>query len=226
MYDHRRERAGYVRTSQVRRTSLNSAEAPELLAVARFVRDTPGSEAMGIALIAAYIKAAPPQAIDAEPFDILGTLADRLGRRASTASKAQEAAVAAHVEVAKSYGVAFKDVEHDGRVRVCYDGEAFRRLLAVSKVGQQQASAAFAITRPECIDPAMLPTERVALDQWRAEVLDRVDTARLSEHVRGGCNSRRWRALACFSRRIDRHGTEGSGDQFPWRKWSDLRCSR
>ncbi len=90
VYDHRRERAGYVRASQVRRTSLTSAEAPELLAVARFVRDTPGSEAMGIALVAAYIKAAPTQAIDAEPFDILGTLADRLARRASTASKAQE----------------------------------------------------------------------------------------------------------------------------------------
>ena len=41
VYDHRRERAGYVRASQVRRTSLTSAEAPELLVVARFVRDTP-----------------------------------------------------------------------------------------------------------------------------------------------------------------------------------------
>lgn len=107
VYDHRRERAGYVRASQVRRTSLTEAEAPELLAVARFVCDTPGSEAMGIALVVAYIKAAPAQAIDAEPFDILGTLADRLARRASTASKAQETSVAAHIEVAKSYGVVF-----------------------------------------------------------------------------------------------------------------------
>ncbi len=199
VYDHRRERAGYVRTSQVRRTSLTNAEAPELLAVARFVRDTPGSEAMGIALVAAYIKAAPAQAIHAEPFDILGTLADRLARRASNASKAQEASVAAHIEVAKSYGVVFKDIERDGRVRVCYDGEAFRRVLAMSKDDQQLANAALAITRPECIDPAMLPTARIAVDQWRAEVLDRVDTSHLPEHIKNRIRARRasvWSSVA------------------------------
>jgi hypothetical protein len=199
VYDHRRERAGYVRASQVRRTSLSSAEAPELLAVARFVRDTPGSEAMGIALIAAYIKAAPTQAIDAEPFDILGTLADRLARRASAASKSQEASVAGHIEVAKSYGVQFKDIERDGRVRVCYDGEAFRRVLAMSKDSQLQANAALAITRPECVDPAMLPTERIGVDQWRADVLDRVDTSRLSEHIKNRIRARRagvWASVA------------------------------
>lgn len=190
VYDHRRERAGYVRASQVRRTSLTSAEAPELLAIARFVRDTPGSEAMGIALVAAYVKAAPTQAIDAETFDMLGTLSDRLARRASMASKAQEATIAAHLEVAKGLGVVFKEIERDGRVRVCYDGEAFRRVLAMSKDGQQLANAALAITRPECIDPAMLPTERIGLDQWRADVLDRVDMARLPEHIKNRIRAR------------------------------------
>jgi hypothetical protein len=199
VYDHRRERAGYVRASQVRRTSLTHAEAPELLAVARFVRDTPGSEATGIALIAAYIKAAPAQAIDAEPFDILGTLADRLARRASTASKVQEATVAAHIEVAKSYGVAFKDIERDGRIRVCYDGEAFRRVLAMSKDAQQLANAALAVTRSECIDPGMLPTARIAVDHWRAEVLDRVDATRLPEYIKNRVHARRagaWASVA------------------------------
>lgn len=199
VYDHRRERAGYVRGSQVRRTSLSGADAPELLAVARFVRDTPGYEAMGIALVAAYLKAAPAQAIDAEPFDILGTLADRLARRATSTGKAQEAAVAAHVDVAKSYGVAFKDIERDGRVRLCYDGEAFRRVLALSKDELQVANAALAITRPECIDPTMLPTARVALDQWRAEVLERVDLSRLPEHVKNRIRARRasvWSSVA------------------------------
>jgi len=199
VYDHRRERAGYVRASQVRRTSLTGAEAPELLVVARFLRDTPGSEAMGIALMAAYLKAAPAQALDAEPFDILGTLADRLARRATSAGKAQEAAVAAHVDVAKSYGVVFRDIERDGRVRLCYDGEAFRRVLALSKDDLQVANAALAITRPECIDPSMLPTARAALDQWRAEVLERVDLSRLPEHVKNRVHARRasvWSSVA------------------------------
>lgn len=206
VYDHRRERAGYVRASQVRRTSLTAAEAPELLAVARFVRDTPGSEAMGIAMVAAYIKAAPTQAIDAEPFDILGTLADRLARRASTASKAQEATIAAHIEVANSYGVVFKDIESEGRVRVCYDGEAFRRVLAMSKSGQQLANAALAITRPECIDPAMLPTARIAVDQWRAEVLDRLETAPLLEHVKNRIRVRRAGVWASVAFNLARRG--------------------
>ncbi|HOB03316.1 MAG TPA: hypothetical protein PKJ50_17305, partial [Casimicrobium huifangae] len=122
VYDHRRERSGYVRTSQVRQTTLSASEAPELLAVARFVRDTPGTEAMGIAFVAAYLKAAPATAIDAEPFDILGTLADRLARRASGASKAQEALLSTQVDTARHYGIGFIDIERDGRVRLCYEG--------------------------------------------------------------------------------------------------------
>jgi hypothetical protein len=46
VYDHRRERAGYIKATQVRTTSLTAAEAPELLSVVRFVRDTPGAEAL------------------------------------------------------------------------------------------------------------------------------------------------------------------------------------
>jgi hypothetical protein len=202
VYDHRRERAGYVRVTQVRRTLLTTSEAPELLAVARFVRDAPGTEATGIAMVAAYLKAAPAQSIDAEPFDILGTLADRLARRsgnASGTSKAQEALIAAQVEAVKHYGVTFRDIERDGRVRLCYDGDAFRRVLALSKDDSMRAGAALAITRNDCVDPALLPSQRLALDQWRAEVLDRVDLGKLPEHVKNRIRVRRagvWSSLA------------------------------
>src|SRR5437867_11386040 len=67
VYDHRRERAGYVHASQLRRVSLATTEAPDLLAVLRFLRETPGSEALGIAYAAAYLRAADASAIDAEP---------------------------------------------------------------------------------------------------------------------------------------------------------------
>jgi len=59
VYDHRRERVGYIKATQVRTTSLSAAEAPELLSVVRFVRDTPGAEALGINYAAAYLKAVP-----------------------------------------------------------------------------------------------------------------------------------------------------------------------
>ena len=55
VYDHRRERAGFIRASQVRRVSLAAADAPELLSVVRFLRDTPGSEALGISYVAAGV---------------------------------------------------------------------------------------------------------------------------------------------------------------------------
>jgi hypothetical protein len=80
VYDHRRERAGFVRATQVRALAASEAEAPQLIAVVRFLRDTPGAEALGIAYVAAYLKAAPAQAIGAEPFDALGMMAARRRR--------------------------------------------------------------------------------------------------------------------------------------------------
>ncbi|MGB0126021.1 MAG: hypothetical protein WBP72_00185, partial [Rhodocyclaceae bacterium] len=49
VYDHRRERAGYVRAGQARVQSLKPEAAPELLSIVRFLKDMPGSEALGIA---------------------------------------------------------------------------------------------------------------------------------------------------------------------------------
>jgi hypothetical protein len=51
VWDHARERGGFVRASQVRRAGLAAADASELLAVLRFLRDTPGEEALGIGRI-------------------------------------------------------------------------------------------------------------------------------------------------------------------------------
>lgn len=184
VYDHRRERAGFVRATQVRRTSLNADEASSLLAVMRFVRDTPGSEALGIAYTAAYLKAAPSGSIDAEPFVILGTLSDRLALRASNANKAQEALLNAQLETASVYGVRMKSIERDGRVRLCYDGEAHRRVLALSKDNTARAWAALSLTAHECIDPALLPADRRRLDEWRGEVISSVNVTGVPEYVR------------------------------------------
>ena len=66
VYDHRRERAGYVRASLVRVQSLAPEAAPELLGIVRFLKDAPGSEALGIAYTAAYLRAAPAESISSE----------------------------------------------------------------------------------------------------------------------------------------------------------------
>ncbi|MES2106514.1 MAG: hypothetical protein V4634_21020 [Pseudomonadota bacterium] len=200
VYDHRRERAGYIKASQVRLVSLKPDDAPELMAVVRFLRDTPGAEALGISYAAAFLKAAPAEAIGAEAFDALGSMADRLARRASARqSKQNDAIIAAHLEVAASYGIKIQGFERDGRMQLCYDGDAFRRVLALNAGNGQKARAALALTRQECIDPAMRPAERAALDSWRADVLDRVDITNLPGYLKNRIKMRRanvWSSIA------------------------------
>ena len=179
VWDHRRERAGFVKASQVRMLTLQEADAPQLLSVLRFLRDTPGAEALGIAYVAAYLKAAPAARIDAEPFDALGTMAERLARRAS--SKKAGETVSAHLEVAAQYGVKFRSFEREASLQLCYDGDAFRRVLSMPSSPQAQARAVLALTRHDCIDPAMLPLARQDLDRQRAALLDRLPPAQLAE---------------------------------------------
>ena len=206
VYDYGRERGGFVRANQVRRLTLAAEEAPELLAIIRFVRETPGSEALGIGLVAAFIQAAPVEVINgdagSEALDALGTLADRLARRASggvNPNKSAEAALSAHLDVAARYGVKFANYERDGRMRLCYEGDAFRRVLAMRSTPEQRARAVLALTRAECVNPGLRVTERYQADELRAEVLDRVDVAALPGYLRNRVLMRRasvWSAIA------------------------------
>ncbi|EEF25675.1 conserved hypothetical protein, partial [Ricinus communis] len=201
VYDYRRERGGYIRAAQVRKVSLEAADAPELLSVVRFLRDTPGAESLGISYAAAYLKAAPASSITAEPFDALGAMADRLARRASAKQGKQgDTVIAAHLEAVAHYGVNIRSFEREGRMQLCYDGDAFRRVLAmVSAQPQQRAAAALGLTRQECVDPALGPGARVALDEWRAQVLERVDLKELPGHVKNRVHMRRamvWSSVA------------------------------
>jgi hypothetical protein len=209
VWDYRRERGGFVRANQIRRMRLTADETPELLALLRFVRETPGAEALGVGLAAAYIQAAPAEVLQSdagiEVLDALGTVAERLARRASTAAPANatsrnaETALAAHLDVAARYGVSFTSFEHDGRIQICYDGAVYRRVLAMRSTPEQRAHAVLGLTRPECMDPDLRPAVRANLDGWRAEVLDRVDLAALPGYLKNRVLMRRaavWSAIA------------------------------
>jgi len=206
VWDHVRERGGFVRASQVHRSRLGAADAPGLLTLIAFTRQSSGQEALGIGLTAAYLQAAPAEALrgaaGVEAFDALGTFADRLAQRVSAGNapnKAAEAALAAHLEVASRYGVHFASFERDGRMQICYDGDAFRRILARPAEPLQQARAVLALTRPECVDPALSVHERAALDEWRVAVLDRVDSAKLPAWLKNRVAMRRaglWSTIA------------------------------
>jgi hypothetical protein len=201
VYDHRRERSGYIRAVQVRRVTLVPGEAPGLLAVVRFLRDAPGSEALGISYAAAYLRAAPAESLTAEPLDAIGAMAERLARSASNdKAKTRDPALAAHLEVAAQYGLKVKSLERNGRVQICYDGEMFRRVLGMPGAEpDQQARAALGLTRHECVDPGIGPSDRYQLDLWRATVLDRVPSSGLDPLLASRLHARRagvWSAVA------------------------------
>jgi hypothetical protein len=207
VYDHRLERGGFVSARQVRRVSLEPSGAAELLAVLRFLHEAPGREALGIAYAAAWLEAAPADSIrgaeGAEALDALGTFADRLARRASSGAvsgKAAQAALSGHFEVAANYGVVFTSFERDGRMVICYDGDAFRRVLDLGQgSADARARATLALTRLECSAGDMQPTVRRAADEARAELLDRIDVATLPAYLRNRVHMRRaavWNSLA------------------------------
>jgi len=177
VWDHRHERPGYVKATQVRVHRLDEAGAPALAAVISFLKDSSGSEALGIGYVAAFLKAAPASAVGPEVFDALGTFADRLARRASARRSASDETLAAHLDVAAEYGVRFATFEQGDRTRVCYDGEAFRRVLALGGVPQARARAALALTNPDCVDPSLQPTAELTLLEWQEGVLASVDAS-------------------------------------------------
>ncbi|HEY0800200.1 MAG TPA: hypothetical protein VGD54_05110 [Steroidobacteraceae bacterium] len=199
VYNYRRERGGYLRSETVRPVKLTEADVPELLAVLRFLRDSPGSEALGISYGAAYLKAVPARALTAEPFDAIARMAERLADAAS-GNASRPADVAVHREVVEQFGIRMRSFERSGQVRVCYDGELFRRVLALARASsEERARAALGLTRPDCIDPDLGPVPRASLDEDRRKLLDEIDERDLSEMTRSRLHARRagvWASIA------------------------------
>jgi hypothetical protein len=207
VYDHRIERGGFLSAKHVRLLPADAPGADELLAVLLFLRDTPGQEALGIGYATAYIRAASPETRrgpkGAEVLDALGTFADRLARRATSSAastKPGQATLSAHLEVAMHYGVTFTTYEREGKVTLCYEGDAFRRVLDMrSADAAQRARAALGLTRLDCAPGALRPTERAALDEARATLLNGIDVSELPTYFRNRVHMRRaaiWNSVA------------------------------
>jgi hypothetical protein len=199
VYDYRRERGGYLRGDAARPFELTATAAPDLLAVLRFLRETPGSEALGISYGAAYLKAVAAQATTAEPFDAIAQMAERLADQAS-GSTDHLADFAPHLEVVEQFGVRMRSFERNGRMRVCYDGDLFRRVLTLPGAQpEERAHAVLGLTRPDCIDPDLGPVARTSIDTERARLLEQVKDGELTAMTRSRLHARRagvWAALA------------------------------
>ncbi len=160
VYDHRRERPGYVRAAAVR---LAPEDPAELRAIVRFLRGSVGPESLGIAYAALALRDGPSP----EVYAAIGEMASRIAARADS-----------HREVAEAAGVKFVDVEREGRVITCYDGDAFRRVLSLPGAADpDRARAALALTAADCVDPEAPPSAAKLWNEWRLEALDRVQAA-------------------------------------------------
>ena len=205
VYDYRRERGGYLREDAARPVELSETAAPGLLAVLRFLRETPGSEALGISYGAAYLKALPKATI-AEPFDAIAQMAERLADQASGSTE-HLADFAPHLEVAEQFGVRMRSFERNGRMRVCYDGELFQRVLTLSGAQpEERAHAVLGLTRSDCIDPDLSPVPRAAVDNERARLLDQVKDGELNAMTRSRLHARRAGVWAAIAFEQDRRG--------------------
>ncbi|MBQ0958251.1 hypothetical protein KAK06_04720 [Ideonella sp. 4Y11] len=171
VWDHRRERGGFVKRSQLRVIGSGPDDAASLLAVLRFLRDQPGAESLAIGYAAAYLKAVPARELGSEPLELIGTLAERLGRRASSPG-GSDSRLAAQLDAVAAYGVRLLSVERDGRMRLCYDGAAWRQVLALPQAGAAARSRALlGLTRLECIDPGLPVVEQDAQLRQHATLL-------------------------------------------------------
>jgi len=199
VYDYRRERGGFLKEDTVRVVGLTESDAAELLAVLRFLRDTPGSEALGISYGAAYLKAAPAAAVSAEPLDAIARMAERLADQASGRA-ADPVVAAAHVEVVQQFGIRMKSFERQGRMQMCYDGDLYRRVLSQTGASdEERARAALGLTRTDCIDPNLGPVPRAAVDEEREQLLETINEEKLSPLLRSRLHARRAGVLAAIA---------------------------
>ncbi len=198
-YDYRHERGGYLRSDLVREVDLTEADAPQLLAVLRFLRDSRGAEALGISYGAAYLRAAPARALTAEPFDAIARMAERLADQAAR-NGARSAPVAAHLEVVEQLGIHMRSFERNGRMQLCYEGELYRRVLTLPGApSEERARAALGLTRPECVDPSLGLALRASLDAERCALLDGIDEQGLTALTRSRLHARRATILAAIA---------------------------
>ena len=205
VYDYRRERGGYLRGDAARPIEISETAAPDLLAVLRFLRESPGSEALGISYGAAYLRAAAPRAITAEPFDAIAQMAERLADQAS-GSTDHLADFAPHLEVAEQLGIHMHNFERNGRMRVCYDGELFHRVLALPGAQPEEvAHAVLGLTRHDCIDPTLGPVPRASIDAERGQLLEQLKDGKLSAMTRSRVHARRAGVWAALAYAHDRH---------------------
>jgi hypothetical protein len=175
VYDHRRERAGFVKASSVRTIHLDTTQSSHFLSVVRFLKDSSGQEALGISYAQSYLKISTGPAKDSaypEVLEAVGKMAERMANRASKAVAGESNS--AQIEGVGFLGVRMVSVEHEGQQRLCYDGHAYKQLMGLNAPASFKLTAALALTKPACIDSRLSVLQKRELDAARLGVIEQV----------------------------------------------------
>lgn len=206
VYDHKRERVGFVKVTHLRQSKFHESETKEFLTLVRYLRDNHGSNSLGISLASAYLKAASVAEMNAaegaEVLQAIGIFADRIAERVSSHSQMSKSAssyLSQQLEVATQYGVHFNNIEKDGQIKVCYDGEVYRQVLALPATPDIKAQAALSLTNDTCISPDITPVQRAQLDAWRAAVISKVSLEALPDYLKNRVEMRKANILSALS---------------------------
>lgn len=208
VYDHKRERVGFIKVTHLRQSKFHESETKEFLTLVRYLRDSRGSNSLGISLASAYLRAASVKQMNsaqgAEVLHAIGLFADRIADRASSnlrLSKSASSFLAQQLEVATQYGVHFKNLEKDGQIKVCYDGEIYRQVLALPASPEIKAKAALSLTKDTCTSPNLTPVQRAQRDVWRAHVMSLVphEHGALPEYLTNRVEMRKASILSALS---------------------------
>jgi len=206
VYDHKRERVGFVKVTHLRQSKFLESETKEFLTLVRYLRDNQGSNSLGISLASAYLKAATVKEMNAaegaEVLHAIGVFADRIADRVSSdtqVSKSASSYLSQQLEVATQYGVHFNNVEKEGKINVCYNGDVYRQVLALPAMASMKAEAALSLTQDTCIDPNITPVQRAQLDAWRADVIAKVPHETLPAYLKNRVEMRKANILSALS---------------------------
>ncbi len=227
VWDPRRERGGYLRAAQLMPLPTGPEAVPELAAQLRLLRQWPGAEALGIGLAAALIERASAPWLaspaGAEMLDTLVQLNDRLALRVQTATGTQQAVAAAHAEVAQRYGFALRSVPRaDGGAQPCAAQQPAVLLRGhPAATAAQQARAALALTRSDCLSADALPSQRRAVLEQHAAWLDGLPHTALAPVERNRLLLRRASVLASLAF-LQRDGDAQASATQAHAAWSQL----
>jgi hypothetical protein len=86
-------------------------------------------------------------------------MAERLADDASRSGN-HSSNLAQHLEVVAQFGIHLREFQRGNRMQVCYDGELFRQVLTNPRATvEQRAHAALSLSRTDCINPNLGPTQ-------------------------------------------------------------------